>query len=381
MIKNDDKPLKKQNRKQGKTSYYLRFHESGRINSSRFHFSSSGNNDADDVDSGQTAQQTLQDSKRFITASSSRTSKVISYATGKDEKKSAAISQNNSFRLKRGSTRGSSFNSSKDENSSMRMRGSKTVSASSKETVNIQKQHIKKEYQKKAMAAIATAVAPETAAVSAAAKTAQSIPSKNKDGAGKFFGILMVIICLIPILIAGSFIYTAAFVIEPIAQYIDERIEEYKSGFAGDGTSDIIIDASQSPVSADDLNDPEFAALITEAEKYLGYPYVWGGSSPSTSFDCSGFVCWVYSRSGVYDLPRMTAQRIYYKCSPVPASELCPGDLVFFTDTYSASYPVTHVGIYAGNSYMIHAGDPIQYTSINTPYWTDHFYAYGRLTD
>lgn len=381
MIKKDDTPNRKQNRKQSKTSYYLRFHESGRINSSRFHFSSSGNNDADDVDSGQTAQQTLQDSKRFITASSSRTSKVISYATGKDEKKSAAISQNNSFRLKRGSTRGSSFNSSKGENSSLRMRGSITASDSSKKTTNIQKQHIKKEYQKKAIAAIATAAAPETAAISAATKAAQSIPSKNKDGAGKFLGIIVAIFCCIPILIAASFIYTVAFVIEPVAQYLDERIEEYKSGFAGDGSSDIIIDASQSPVPADALNDPEFAALITEAEKYLGYPYVWGGSSPSTSFDCSGFVCWVYSQSGVYELSRMTAQNIYYKCTIITAEDVRPGDLVFFTDTYSASYPVTHVGIYTGNSYMIHAGDPIQYTSINTPYWTDHFYAYGRLTD
>lgn len=380
MIKNDDKPLKKQNRKQGKTSYYLRFHESGRINTSRFYFSSPDSNDTSEADSGQTAKQALQDSKRFITNSASRTSKVISHATGKGEKKSAAISQNNGFRLKRGSTKGSSFNSFSKDNSSMRMRGSISASGSSKETINLQKQHIKKEYQKKAMAAIATAVAPETAAVSAATKTAQSIPSKNKDGSGKF-GIIVVIMCLIPMIIPVCFIYTAAFLIEPAAEYLDARIEEYKSGFAGDGSSDIIIDASQSPVSADALNDPDFAALITEAEKYLGYPYVWGGSSPSTSFDCSGFICWVYSQSGVYDLPRMTAQSIYNKCTIVQASEVRPGDLVFFTDTYTSSYPVTHVGIYAGDSYMIHAGDPIQYISINTPYWADHFYAYGRLTD
>lgn len=381
MIKNDDKPLKKQNRKQGKTGYYLRFHESGRITSSRFHFSSPDSNDTSEADSGQTAKQALQDSKRFITNSASRTSKVISHATGKGEKKSAAISQNNGFRLKRGSTKGSSFDFSQKDKSSMRMRGSITASGSSKEAVNIQKQHIKKEYQKKAMAAVATVVAPETAAVSAAIKTAESIPAKNKNGTGKFFAAILFIMCCIPVVIAAGFIYSAAFLIEPVAEYLDARIEEYKSGFAGDGSSDIIIDASQSPVTEDALNDPDFAALITEAEKYLGYPYVWGGSSPSTSFDCSGFICWVYSQSGVYDLPRMTAQSIYNKCAIVQASEVQPGDLVFFTDTYTSSYPVTHVGIYAGDSYMIHAGDPIQYISINTPYWTDHFYAYGRLTD
>lgn len=105
------------------------------------------------------------------------------------------------------------------------------------------------------------------------------------------------------------------------------------------------------------LNDPDFAALIAEAEKYLGYPYVWGGSSPSTSFDCSGFVCWVYTHSGVHNLPRTTATGIYNQCAIVPKSEARPGDLIFFTRTYDTPKPVSHVGIYVGDGMMIHCGD------------------------
>lgn len=127
------------------------------------------------------------------------------------------------------------------------------------------------------------------------------------------------------------------------------------------------------------LNDPDFAALIAEAEKYLGYPYVWGGSSPSTSFDCSGFVCWVYTHSGVHNLPRTTATGIYNQCAIVPKSEARPGDLIFFTRTYDTPKPVSHVGIYVGDGMMIHCGDPIKYASINTSYWQEHFYAFGRL--
>lgn len=127
------------------------------------------------------------------------------------------------------------------------------------------------------------------------------------------------------------------------------------------------------------LNDPDFAALIAEAEKYLGYPYVWGGSSPSTSFDCSGFVCWVYTHSGVHNLPRTTATGIYNQCAIVPKSEARPGDLIFFTRTYASAGPVSHVGIYVGGGMMIHCGDPIKYASINTSYWQEHFYAFGRL--
>ena len=127
------------------------------------------------------------------------------------------------------------------------------------------------------------------------------------------------------------------------------------------------------------LTDPDFAALIAEAEKYLGYPYVWGGSSPSTSFDCSGFVCWVYTHSGVYNLPRTTATGIYNQCAIIPKSEARPGDLIFFTRTYDSAGPVSHVGIYVGDNMMIHCGDPIKYASISTSYWQEHFYAFGRL--
>ena len=119
--------------------------------------------------------------------------------------------------------------------------------------------------------------------------------------------------------------------------------------------------------------------LFAEGEKYIGYPYVWGGSTPKTSFDCSGFVCWTYTNSGVYNLPRTTAQQIYNQCKKINPSEARPGDLIFFENTYQSKDPVTHVGIYAGDGKMLHCGDPIKYTSTQTAYWKSHFYAYGRL--
>lgn len=129
----------------------------------------------------------------------------------------------------------------------------------------------------------------------------------------------------------------------------------------------------------DSYDDATVQALMEEAAKYLGYPYVWGGSSPSTSFDCSGFVCWVYTNSGVHDLPRTTAQGIYDQCTPVSVADAKAGDIIFFTGTYNSSGPVSHVGIYCGNGVMIHCGDPIKYASINTSYWQSHFYSFGRL--
>ncbi len=128
------------------------------------------------------------------------------------------------------------------------------------------------------------------------------------------------------------------------------------------------------------LSDPAFAALMAEATKYIGWPYVWGGSSPSTSFDCSGFVCWVYTASGVHNLPRTTAQGIYNQCAVLPASEAKPGDLIFFTGTYDSAGPVSHIGIYVGDNKMLHCGSPIQYADITSAYWTQHFYAFGRLS-
>ena len=125
------------------------------------------------------------------------------------------------------------------------------------------------------------------------------------------------------------------------------------------------------------LENTRFAAMIKEAEKYLGYPYVWGGSSPSTSFDCSGFVCWVINHSG-WSVGRTSAQGLYNLCTPVSRSSARPGDLVFFKGTYKTN-GVSHVGIYVGNNRMIHAGDPISYTNINTQYWQSHFFTFGRL--
>ena len=142
-------------------------------------------------------------------------------------------------------------------------------------------------------------------------------------------------------------------------------------GGTGGGTGNVI--------APDSYDDAIVQALMTEANKYLGMPYTFGGTPPS-SFDCSAFVCWVFSNRGVHNLPRRTtAQGIYDQCTPVSAADAKAGDIIFFTGTYNAGRPVTHVGIYCGNGTMVHCGDPIQYTSINTSYWQSHFYGFGRL--
>ena len=125
------------------------------------------------------------------------------------------------------------------------------------------------------------------------------------------------------------------------------------------------------------LKDEAFAAMIAEAEKYVGFPYVWGGSSPSTSFDCSGFISWVVNHSG-WNVGRQTAQGLYSLCTPVSPEQARPGDLVFFVGTYDTA-GLSHVGLYVGNSVMLHCGDPISYTNLNSSYWQQHFYCYGRL--
>ena len=149
--------------------------------------------------------------------------------------------------------------------------------------------------------------------------------------------------------------------------------DDYATGTPGSG------EYTDYEIPPEALSDERFAAMIAEAEKYLGYPYVWGGSSPSTSFDCSGFVCWVINQSGVGSVGRTTAQGIFNYTTPIAPSEAKPGDIIFFTGTYDSGSAVSHVGIYAGNGMMIHCGNPISYTSVNTPYWQSHFYAYGRL--
>jgi murein DD-endopeptidase MepM/ murein hydrolase activator NlpD len=134
------------------------------------------------------------------------------------------------------------------------------------------------------------------------------------------------------------------------------------------------------------MGDGTYAALIAEAERYLGFPYVWGGSSPSTSFDCSGYVSWVLVHSGVKNDGRLGATGLYNICTPVSPAEARPGDLIFFHSTYSTPNPVSHVGIYVGiepatgRPRMLHCGNPIQYTYIDTAYWQQHFYSFGRVT-
>lgn len=143
-----------------------------------------------------------------------------------------------------------------------------------------------------------------------------------------------------------------------------------------DGTR-VPVDRYEIPPEA--LSDTRFANMIREAEKYLGYPYVWGGSSPETSFDCSGFVCWVINHCGNgWNVGRTTAEGLRQMCSYVAPSEAKPGDIIFFQGTYDTA-GASHVAIYVGNGKMIHCGNPIQYANINTSYWQNHFYMFGRL--
>ena len=121
-----------------------------------------------------------------------------------------------------------------------------------------------------------------------------------------------------------------------------------------------------------------FQKLMTEAKKYIGMPYVFGGSTPQTSFDCSGFICWVYTQSGVCNLPRMTAYGIYLRCTPISASQAQPGDLVFFANTYDCPEPISHIGIYVGNGKMLHCGNPIGYADLSNSYWKSHMYGFAR---
>lgn len=134
-------------------------------------------------------------------------------------------------------------------------------------------------------------------------------------------------------------------------------------------------DIYEIPPSA--LEDETFATLIAEAEKYIGYPYVWGGSNPNTSFDCSGFVSWVLTNSGLCNTGRLGAQGLYNISTPVSSSNAKPGDLVFFVGTYDTP-GISHVGIYVGGGVMLHCGDPIQYANLNSSYWQSHFYAFAR---
>ena len=141
-----------------------------------------------------------------------------------------------------------------------------------------------------------------------------------------------------------------------------------------------IQDVLHYDIPGEALTDERFRRMITEAEKYLGYPYVWGGSSPSTSFDCSGFVSWVINHCGNgWNVGRLTADGLKNICAIIPRSEARPGDLIFFQGTYNTT-GASHVAIYVGDGMMIHCGNPIQYASIDTAYWQAHFYCFGRLS-
>ena len=127
-------------------------------------------------------------------------------------------------------------------------------------------------------------------------------------------------------------------------------------------------------------DDPNFLALMIEAEKYIGYPYVYGAANPDTGFDCSGFVCWVFNHSGVYKTKRLGANGLYSLCTDISYEEARPGDLVFFEKTMGASVKgITHVGIYVGNNMMIHAGDPVGFADLKSEQWAKKIYGFGRL--
>lgn len=170
------------------------------------------------------------------------------------------------------------------------------------------------------------------------------------------------------------------------ADFTPEKLSLFDTYTSLHGNRNGLFDESMIPAEVDRyeippeaLSDERFRRMITEAEKYLGYPYVWGGSSPSTSFDCSGFVSYVINNCGNgWNVGRSTAEGLRQTTSYVSATDARPGDLIFFQGTYNTS-GASHVGIYVGDGMMIHCGNPIQYSSINTPYWQNHFYQFGRL--
>ena len=150
--------------------------------------------------------------------------------------------------------------------------------------------------------------------------------------------------------------------------------------FRGNPYASTLREPGEYDIPADVMEDETFRRLIEEAEKYIGYPYVYGGSKPSTGFDCSGFVCWVFRQSGVYDTGRLGAKGLYSLCTDVSRDEARPGDLVFFTKTMGADVKgITHVGIYVGNNMMLHAGDPVGFADLQSDKWAKKIYAFGRL--
>ena len=149
--------------------------------------------------------------------------------------------------------------------------------------------------------------------------------------------------------------------------------------FRGNPYASTLREPGEYDIPADVMEDETFRRLIEEAEKYIGYPYVWGGDSPETSFDCSGFISYVFAASGVRDVSRLGATSLYGRCTPIAPQEARPGDLIFFEGTISGEEGITHVGLYVGGNHMLHCGSPIGYADLTDSYWQNHFYGYGRL--
>lgn len=149
--------------------------------------------------------------------------------------------------------------------------------------------------------------------------------------------------------------------------------------FRGNPYASTLREPGEYDIPADVMQDETFRRLMEEAEKYIGYPYVWGGDSPETSFDCSGFISYVFAASGVRDVGRLGATSLYGRCTPIAPQEARPGDLIFFEGTISGEEGITHVGLYVGGNHMLHCGSPIGYADLTDSYWQNHFYGYGRL--
>lgn len=149
--------------------------------------------------------------------------------------------------------------------------------------------------------------------------------------------------------------------------------------FRGNPYASTLREPGEYDIPADVMEDETFRRLMVEAEKYIGYPYVWGGDSPETSFDCSGFISYVFAASGVRDVGRLGATSLYGRCTPIAPQEARPGDLIFFEGTISGEEGITHVGLYVGGNHMLHCGSPIGYADLTDSYWQNHFYGYGRL--
>ena len=225
----------------------------------------------------------------------------------------------------------------------------------------IQKQKIKRQYAKQAReAAKQGAKAAEKTAVTTEKLAARAVGFVKRHPVG---ALLFVAVFLLLVMMQSCMSSLAT---------LGNRPDLFPdSDYVGKYTGDPV----EHEVPEEYLADETFSALLTEAEKYIGYPYVWGGSSPSTSFDCSGYLSWVLNQCG-WNVGRLGAQGLYNYCTPTSSPR--PGDLVFFVGTYDTP-GVSHCGLYVGDGWMLHCGDPIGYANLNSSYWQSHFYAYGRL--